>query len=74
MKKITIKIKDLNIKTDFQGFEGKQCDIEAEDINKVMEKQGIRIDLLNKEYKPEYFMLETEKDEEEFKETNENSM
>ena len=62
MKKITVRIKNLSMSTDFQGFEGKECDKEAENIDKNLNKVGINLEVLNKQYKPEYYM-ETNKEE-----------
>jgi len=58
MKEIIIEIKNGDIKTDFKGFEGKQCDIVANAIDNKLSEEGLKIDTKEKEYKIEYYMNE----------------
>jgi len=56
MKRITVKIKNLKMVTDFKGFEGQKCEEMANEIDRNLEGKGVNISIEQKEYKPEYYM------------------
>ena len=55
MAKIRIVINNVETKIDYIGFQGKSCDVAEQIIFKNLRLNGVNVNLIKRQNKPEYY-------------------
>jgi hypothetical protein len=63
MAKIKIIVNDAETKIDYIGFQGKQCDVAEQIIFRNLRLNGVNVNIIKRQNKPEYYQAESERNE-----------
>jgi len=63
MAKIRITVNNEETKIDYVGFAGKQCDVAEQIIFKNLRLNGVNVNMVKRQNKPEYYQAESERNE-----------
>ena len=63
MAKIKIVVNNTETKIDYIGFQGKSCDVAEQIIFKNLRLNGVNVNILKRQNKPEYYQERGERNE-----------
>ena len=60
MKTVVVRLKkDGTVEVDFEGFVGRACEVELENIQELLKSLGVELSVSQRREKPEYYMQTT---------------